>query len=157
MSTLLSKLITKHFSAGKIHIDVNGYEEENHLLLEFRINSDCILHWGLTSPQNPDWQAPPESAWPAETTLFDKHAVQSVCNMTAGQPCTLRIKLDLPCAWNNLAFVLYVPETQKWLKNGNQDFRVALPRLRKGPTPQQALEANLPLLNENQGESNRCY
>lgn len=140
MTTVLSKLITKHFSAGKIHIDVDGYEEENQLLLDFRINSDCILHWGLTSSQNPDWQAPPESAWPEDTTLFDRHAVQSVCRITAGQPCTLRIKLDLPCAWDCLAFVLYFPAEKRWLKNGGADFRVELPRLRKGPSPQQALE-----------------
>ena len=137
----MPKLLQKQFSAGKVHIEVDGYEETSHLVLDFRIDSDCILHWGLTSRRDPVWQAPPESAWPEATTLFDEHAVQSVCKVAEGQPCTVRIRLDLPCAWDCLPFVLYFPKEKQWLKNGGGDFRLELPRLRKGPSPQQALEA----------------
>jgi alpha-glucan,water dikinase len=137
----MSKLLQKQFSAGKVHIGVDGYEEASHLVLDFRIDSDCILHWGLTSRQDPAWQAPPESAWPKPSTLFDEHAVQSVCKVAEGQACTVRIRLDLPCAWDCLRFLLYFPKEKKWLKNGRGDFRLELPRLREGPSPQQALEA----------------
>ena len=137
----MPKLLAKQFSAAKVHIDVDGYEEDNQLVLEFRIDSDCILHWGLTTQRDPAWQAPPRSAWPQATTLFGKDAVQSVCNAADGKPCTIRITLDLPCAWDSLAFVLYFPGENKWLKNGGGDFLVDLPRLRKGPSPQQAMEA----------------
>jgi alpha-glucan,water dikinase len=138
----MSKLLQKQFSAGKVHVEVDGYEETSHLVLDFRIDSDCILHWGLSHRGGAAWQAPPQSAWPEATTLFDEHAVQSVCKAAEeGQPCTIRIRLDLPCAWDCLPFVLYFPKEKTWLKNEGRDFRLELPRLRKGPSPQQALEA----------------
>ncbi len=138
----MPNLLKKHFSAGKIDIEVNGYEVENHLVLDFQIDKDCIIHWGLTGRRDPTWQAPPESAWPQLTTAFDKHAVQTVCNVVEGQPCAVRITLDLPCTWDSLAFVLYLPKEKKWIKNGGGDFKIELPRLRRGPSPQQALEAS---------------
>jgi len=137
----MSKLLQKQFSAGKIHVEVDGYEEANHLVLDFRIDNDCILHWGLSHRRDPAWQAPPESAWPEETTLFDEHAVQSVCKVAEGQPCTVRIRLDLPCAWDCLPFVLYFPKEKKWVNSGGRDFRLELPRLHRGTSPQQAIEA----------------
>ena len=128
----MSKLLQKQFSAGKVHVEVDGYEEANHLVLDFRIDSDCILHWGLSHRGGAAWQAPPQSAWPEATTLFDEHAVQSVCKAAEeGQPCTIRIRLDLPCAWDCLPFVLYFPKEKKWVKSGGGDFRLELPRLRR--------------------------
>lgn len=141
----MSKLFNNHFSAGKVHIEVDGRVVGNQLLLDFRIDRDCILHWGLSSQRDPAWHAPPENAWPRGTTLFDKHAVQSVCTGAEGQPCTVRISLELPCAWGRLPFVLYFPKEKKWLKNGGGDFRVELPRIHQGPSPQQALEAKTTL------------
>ena len=133
-------LITQHFSAGKILIDVNGYEKNNHLVLDLCINSDCVLHWGLSKQRNLIWQTPPKSSWPEATTLIGKQAVQSVCKVVKGKPCIIRIKLDLPNTWDSLLFVLYVPEGKKWIKNGRGDFRIELPRSGKGLSPQQALE-----------------
>ena len=137
----MPKLLATQFSAGDVRIEVEGYEEDNRLVLEIRIDSDCILHWGLTTWRDPAWEAPPKSAWPEATTSSGRDAVQSVCSAADGKPCTLRITLDLPFAWDKLAFVLYFPGEKKWLKNGAGDFLVDLPRLRKGPSPQQAMEA----------------
>lgn len=141
MKNLLPKSLNSHFTAEKVHIEVDGSVVENQLLLDFRIDSDCILHWGLSSKRNPVWQAPPENTWPQATSLFDEHAVQSVCSGTEEQPCTVRVTLELPCAWDFLSFVLYLPKQKKWLNNKGKDFQVELPRLRRGPSPQQALEA----------------
>jgi len=137
----MSNLFTNHFSAGKIQIEVTGYEMDKHLILEFRMDSDCVFHWGLNKQRSSNWQAPPESSWPEKTNLFNNQAVQSNCQITNDQTCTLRIRLDLPSQWDALSFVIYLPEEKKWLKNNGKDFQVELPHLRKGPTPQHALEA----------------
>lgn len=115
-----------HFSAGKVRIEVSGQEADNQLVLDFRINSDhdCLLHWGLSKRRDLGWHTPPECYWPKETTPFDRHAVQSVCNRTGGQESIIRIRLDLACPWHSLPFVLYFPDEGRWLRNNGQDFRV---------------------------------
>ncbi len=133
--------VEEHFSTRKVHIDITGRETEGRLALEFRITSrnDCVLHWGLSRRRDPSWQAPPESAWPPATVPFDRHAVQSACQAAGGQGCVIRINLDLPCLWDSLAFVLYSPRDDRWLHDGNKDFRVRLPRRHDLPSPQEAL------------------
>ena len=49
----MAKLLNIHFSAGPVHIEVDGWVEENQLLLDFRIDSDCIFHWGLSTQRTP--------------------------------------------------------------------------------------------------------
>ena len=135
-----------HFSAGKVRIEVSGQEADNQLVLDFRINSDhdCLLHWGLSKRRDLGWHTPPECYWPKETTPFDRHAVQSVCNRTGGQESIIRIRLDLACPWHSLPFVLYFPDEGRWLRNNGQDFRVRLPREDEIPSPQQALAERTP-------------
>ena len=138
----MPNILSAHFSAGKVRIEVSGQEEDNHLVLDFRINSDrnCLLHWGLSKRRDPDWHAPAQRYWPMQTTPFDRHAVQSACNRIDEHGCTIRVKLDLASSWDSLPFVLYFPEEDRWLKNGGQEFRLKLPDRGDTPSPQRLLE-----------------
>ena len=122
LNSALTSLLQERFSAGKVQVEVRGQEAEGRLVLEFRIESkhDCLLHWGLSRRRDPQWQAPPESTWPPATTPFDRHAVQSACQAGGGHGCVIRIALDLPCPWDSLAFVLYSPRDDRWLRNGDR-------------------------------------
>lgn len=139
-------VLNERFSAGEIRIELTGRESENQLELEFRIDSkaDCRLHWGLSRRHDKTWHAPPEQYWPPTTTPVDQHAVQSSCQMTDQAQRVLRIRLDLPCGWDSLPFVLYLPAEKRWLKNGRDDFRIPLPGGEESPSPSRMLAAQSP-------------
>ncbi len=99
--------------------------------VKLRLETDevCRLHWGLV--RRGDWQCPPESCWPSGTKAFNTHAVESPFNSTKAQGESIEIDLDLTEDWRSLAFVLYFPEKKRWVKNGQSDFNIPLPRVNK--------------------------
>ncbi len=99
--------------------------------VRLRLETDevCRLHWGLV--RRGDWQCPPESCWPSGTKAFDAHAVESPFNRSKVRGESIEIDLDLTEDWRSLAFVLYFPEKKRWIKNGQSDFQIPLPRMNK--------------------------
>lgn len=92
----------------------------------------CLLHWGLQeSPRSP-WRAPQPEAYPPQTTPFDEHAVRSAFNERG----ELTLHLGQAAAARYLSCVLYLPEQDRWLKNGRDDARL---RLHFGDDPRDAL------------------
>ena len=61
-----------------------------------------------------------------------------VSNHTGEQ--TLELALEASPAWHNVLFVLYFPQTKRWVKDGRKDFCVALPRPANLPSPKDVLD-----------------
>lgn len=119
------------FVAGDIPLNIFLTQEGTRRDVRLQLETDevCHLHWGLV--RRGDWQCPPESCWPPGTKAFDAHAVESPFNRTKAQEECIEIDLDPTEDWRSLAFVLYFPEKKRWVKNGQSDFQIPLPRVNK--------------------------
>ncbi len=114
------------------------------LVVRLKTGSDCVLHWGVSGRPGGAWQRPPDTLWPAGTAPADGNAVHTPLAFTDSGERQVEIKLDLPCPWKNLPFVLYFPKEKRWLKSGGKDFSIQLPRGPGGPpTPEEALAARV--------------
>jgi alpha-glucan,water dikinase len=110
------------------------------LAVGVKSSADCILHWGLSRRPGGSWRRPPEVCWPAGTTPVDGQAVRTPLAPNGKGEREVKINLPLPCPERNLAFVLYLPSENRWVKMGGKDFSVELPHDRT-PTPEEALAA----------------
>lgn len=130
------------FVAGDIPLNILLIQEGTRRDVKLRLKTaeNCRLHWGLI--RRVDWQCPPESCWPPATEVFDEHAVESPFNGTKAQEKCVEIALDSTEDWRSLAFVLYFPETKCWVKNGQKDFLIPLPRLNGAPSAKEVLAAH---------------
>lgn len=108
------------------------------LTIALRHSADAILHWGLSRRPGGAWDRPPESCWPRGTTPADAGAVRTPFDGNGRKELT--IHLDSPSQWRSLAFVVYSPRENRWIKNGGKDFVVTLPRA-NGRSPDEALSA----------------
>jgi alpha-glucan,water dikinase len=108
------------------------------LTIAFRHSADAILHWGLSRRVGGGWERPPESVWPQGTKAADAGAVRTP--FTGGGRKEVTIHLDSPNSWRCLAFVVYSPQENRWIKNGGKDFLVPLLR-GGGRSPEEALAA----------------
>ncbi len=130
------------FIADRTRLKVSERREERRLTLGFRIytDRDCRLHWGL-GRLGRDWHRPPESYWPVQTEPFNNNAVQTPFALNLQGERTVEVHLDLSQGWRSLPFVLYFPESKRWLNNGRRDFRITLPRPAGIPSARAVLEA----------------
>jgi len=108
------------------------------LTIAFRHSGDSILHWGLSRRAGDAWERPPENCWPPGTTPADGSAVRTPFGGNGRKEVT--IHLDSSGRWRGLAFVVYSPKENRWIKNGGKDFLVTLPRA-NGRSPEEALSA----------------
>jgi alpha-glucan,water dikinase len=99
--------------------------------------ADAVLHWGLSRQPGGAWSRPPENYWPDGTTAADASAVRTPFAGNGRKQVT--IHLDAPNPWRGLAFVVYAPKENRWIKSGGRDFVVPLPR--GGRSPEEALTA----------------
>ena len=129
--------------AGVLCIRVTKRSDERGLTLTFQVNSDrqCVVHWGLRSHREKRWQRPPQAVWPPQSAPFDQQALHSSLSSDPAGGATLTIRFGGPLVWVSLPFVLYFPEERRWVKNGKQDFCVALPAAPETPNPVEALSA----------------
>lgn len=104
--------------------------------LHARIGEPAILHWGLCSRPGAVWRCPPRQARPEGSRVFDEKAAQTPFTQNADGESILIIDLPHPMLWGELAFVLYLPDSNTWIKNGRYDFSLDLPCDRAGrPLP----------------------
>jgi alpha-glucan,water dikinase len=108
------------------------------LTIALRHPAECILHWGLSRRPGGAWERPPESCWPQGTTPADAGAVRTPFTGDGRKEVTIR--LASPSPWRGLAFVVYSPKENRWIKNSGKDFLVTLPRS-NGRSPEEALSA----------------
>ncbi len=106
------------------------------LTIALRHSADAILHWGLSRRPGGAWDRPPEKCWPRGTTPADAGALRTPFNGNGRKEVT--IHLDLSSPWRGLAFVVYSPKENRWIKNAGKDFLVTLPRA-NGRSPEEAL------------------
>jgi alpha-glucan,water dikinase len=106
------------------------------LTIAFRHSADSILHWGLSRRPGGTWERPPENCWPQGTTPADAGAVRTPFAGNGRKEVT--IHLDSSSRWRGLAFVVYSPKENRWIKNSGKDFLVTLPRV-DGRSPEEAL------------------
>ena len=126
---MTGKMVEYDFSTSQIHLRVNQLQQDGCLDLSFKLESDhnCLLHWGLETRRG-TWQRPPASTWPPQTVPYDHHAVQSLFIPNSQGFSAVKIHLEENQGWRNLPFVIYLPESKKWVKDGRNDFRIPLPR-----------------------------
>jgi alpha-glucan,water dikinase len=106
------------------------------LTIALRHSADAILHWGLSRRPGGAWDRPPENCWPRGTTPVDAGALRTPFDGNGRKEVT--IHLDPSSPWRGLAFVVYSPKENRWIKNGGKDFLVSLPRA-NGRSPEEAL------------------
>ncbi|HEY7312625.1 MAG TPA: hypothetical protein VH643_24890, partial [Gemmataceae bacterium] len=110
------------------------------LTINIQNHVDTVLHWGLTRHPGGAWNRPPENCWPHGTTPASDSAVRTPFFGDGRKEVT--IHLDSPSPWRGLAFVIYSPKENRWIKSNGQDFVVPLPR--GGRAPEEALAAWTP-------------
>jgi alpha-glucan,water dikinase len=108
------------------------------LTIALRHCADWILHWGLSRHPGGGWERPPENCWPQGTAPADAGAVRTP--FAGDGRREIIVNLDSSNRWRGLAFVVYSPKENRWIKNGGKDFVVKLPR-GNGRPPQEALSA----------------
>jgi len=122
-------LAVENFLVNATAITINKQQSANQLTLTFSIDTKqaCQLHWGLSRHPNDSWHCPPAELWPAHSKAFNERAVRTDFIADAAGKQSLQINLKSPDKWGSLPFVVYFPEQQRWLKNGNKDFCITLP------------------------------
>jgi alpha-glucan,water dikinase len=107
-----------------------------------RTASDCVLHWGLSRQPGGAWRRPPEECWPEGSSPADGQALRTPLAATDHGEREVTIHLPPSCRDRNLAFVVYFPRENRWVKNGGKDFFLPLPAGENGVlTPEEALAA----------------
>ncbi|MFZ0257419.1 MAG: PEP/pyruvate-binding domain-containing protein [Gammaproteobacteria bacterium] len=98
------------------------------VLLACDAEGPLSLHWGLAERFPGEWRLPLVAARPAGSILFDNKAVHTPFGERDGVRW-LELTLQEPrenVPLRGLDFVLYQPQTQRWLKAGGQDMHLAL-------------------------------
>src|SRR5262249_22179330 len=112
------------------------------VVVRMQTGSECVLHWGVSRRAGGAWLRPPDACWPEGSAAVDGHAVHTPLSFNDRGEREVAIRLDLPCPWKSLPFVVYFPHEKRWLKRGGGDFLIPLPRGQGGtPSPPEALEA----------------
>ncbi|MBY0525943.1 MAG: hypothetical protein K2R98_21295 [Gemmataceae bacterium] len=112
--------------------------------LKIKSPAEYILHWGVSSRPGGDWRCPPPDCWPDGTVMVDGRAARTPFVQASKDERVLSIHLQPPDSPRNLAFVLYMPKENRWVKNGRDDFNIPLPRSQSGPRPEEALSRWVP-------------
>ncbi len=122
-------LAVEIFHVNATVITINKQQNTHQLALTLSIHTDqpCQLHWGLIRHPNDRWHCPPAELWPPHSKPFNDQAVRTDFIADAAGKQSLQINLKSPDKWGSLLFVIYFPEQQQWLKNGNKDFFITLP------------------------------
>jgi len=95
------------------------------------LDGRLLLHWGIAGHFRFDWDLPPQPMWPSGTVPFDEKAVRTPFTEEDGLR-HLTIEFDEKGLPPGISFVLYQPDTGRWLKDGAGDFFVPL-----APQPEQ--------------------
>jgi alpha-glucan,water dikinase len=100
-------------------LKVTTTQNEQRTTVEFTFNAGapCVLHWGLRGVGK-EWKRAPEHTWPAGSTSTDTQSVDTPL------PEKLTLTFDAKPTMKGVTFVLHLPGTKRWLKNGNADFYV---------------------------------
>jgi alpha-glucan,water dikinase len=117
----------KRTLADGLSVTEHYHGERLTIVFAVETGSDCILHWGLSRRPGGAWQRPPQTCWPGGTTPVDGQAARTPFTTGNKGIKEVAIHLDLPCPWQTLAFVVYFPKENRWLKSGCKDFAIRIP------------------------------
>src|SRR6516225_3308369 len=106
----------KRTLADGLSVTEHYHGERLTIVFAVETGSDCILHWGLSRRPGGAWQRPPQTCWPGGTTPVDGQAARTPFTTGNKGIKEVAIHLDLPCPWQTLAFVVYFPKENRWLK-----------------------------------------
>ena len=115
------------FAADGLVLSSKRWSEETQDVIEFSLSSavPCVLHWGLKGLGGA-WKRPEEKLWPEGSRSADAMSVDTTFVADeAGRPRVV-IKHPKPIKSRALAFVLYFPETKRWVKDGANDYCLPL-------------------------------
>jgi alpha-glucan,water dikinase len=112
------KIATRH---GDLLVEKNTQGDHLEMTLNFHLDMECVLHWGLSRVPRGPWLLPPEDMWPENTRSFDSHAVQT----PVPQGDSIRIRIE-GGEYVELPFVLYLPRKNEWDNNHGKNYRILL-------------------------------
>ena len=101
----------------ELKVTTDRNEHRTTVEISYNAGAPCVLHWGLRGAGK-DWKRPPETAWPAGSTSSDAQSADTPL------PEKLTLTFDGATTAKGVMFVLHIPATKRWLKNGNADFYV---------------------------------
>ncbi len=110
---------------GRLAIGIENGEETAGIVMTTDITGDLLLHWGICKKSSREWLPPPESMFPHGTALFQDKAAQSPF-IQAEELKMITLKTVKDEELRGIKFVLFQPETGRWLKNRGGDFYIEL-------------------------------
>jgi alpha-glucan,water dikinase len=89
------------------------------------LEGPLFLHWGVSVRSRFEWEMPPKAMRPANSEVFDRKAVRTPF---AEEDGLLRLTLRIASgdAPSGISFVLYRPDTGRWIKDGDRNFYIPL-------------------------------
>src|SRR4051794_38551914 len=107
------------FAADGRTLIVKFSSEANEHVLEFNLSTDvpCMLHWGLRGLGD-GWRRPAENLWHAETPSADALSVDTSLKPDDDGQARVTIRLPASLKYRGLTFVLFFPDTKRWVKDG---------------------------------------
>jgi alpha-glucan,water dikinase len=134
--------LTKNPPAPTVSVEKRSVGSDVEVVVRLTGAGNVILHWGVAARKPGQWQAPPESAWPAGTKLFNKQAVQTPFPAGAGER-TLTLRFNEAEAPRFLVYVLFHADTNRWDNNGGKDFWVQLVERSASALPLSAMQERI--------------
>jgi alpha-glucan,water dikinase len=129
--SISEKIVTRH---GTVEVEETVPDNRLELTLSFRIDRECLFHWGLSRVRKGGWLLPPEKSRPEKTRAYDDHAVQTPVSPGGA----IHIKLE-GGEYAELPFVLYFPEKNDWDNNQGNNYRIRLYKASAGEKPQREI------------------
>lgn len=96
-----------------------------HVSIATDVRGPLILHWGAALTTRYEWQPPDASIFPAHTSVYDNKAAQTPFREHEG--CgRVDFKMAEADAPPGIAFVLYLPDSGRWIKDHGRNFYVPI-------------------------------
>ena len=112
-------------SGLSLHVETKAENGQIEVSFQSPGGKNCLLHWGLRSQKDKEWQMPPQTSWPPGTQAFGQNAVQTpFAEMPGGDGAV--IHMSLPANFASLDFVLFFPDENRWDNNGGRNYKIVL-------------------------------
>jgi len=108
---------------GQIASAVVKKDGQYRIVLISNIPGSLILHWGVGIHRQGDWSLPPQALWPDNTTIYENASAKTPFRFDNGLN---RLTMIWPQeqAPLNFSFVLFQPDSARWLKRHSGNFHV---------------------------------
>lgn len=116
----------------KLFIEKEEMPGDSKIFFHLKSDKNCILHWSFCHNRRGKWHLPSQSFWPVDSMACGENAVQSKFVVCKGKRTTV-IKLNEDNKFDNIVFVLYFPDENKWDNNDGRNYYISLQKSKKEP------------------------